>query len=86
MEQGEWMKKYYDVLNNEKIIQTDLTRKEIMQLFDIDVKQVNSMCNYGTKFHEQYHVIEAEPDEPITENQAREWNTYIEKFKRRLCS
>lgn len=76
--------KIYNVFNNGKIIQTDLTCIEIMELFDIDKKQAMRMCSNGTRFFEQYYVAEIEPDEPITDELANEWDTYIEKFRRRL--
>lgn len=74
----------YDVFNNGQIIQTDLTQREIVELFDIDKRKAYNMCNYGIKFFGQYYVIEVEPDEPVPDSLAREWDNYIEKFRRRL--
>lgn len=76
----------YDVLNNQQVIQTDLTKNEIQDLFDIDAKIVHKMCYFGFKFMGQYEVIEVEQDEPVPIWLAHEWDTYIEKLRRRLHS
>lgn len=75
----------YDVFNKSQIIQTDLTEREIAELFDVERRVAYNMCHYGTIFYEQYYVIEVDQDEPITEELACEWDTYVEKLKRRLC-
>ncbi|MBR3771631.1 MAG: hypothetical protein IKL07_05125 [Clostridium sp.] len=73
---------YYDVLNNGMIIQTDLTRSEIGELFDISADMVNKMLTFGKKYMGQYEVVESVLDEPVPEELAQEWNTYTKKLRR----
>ena len=74
---------FYDVINNDKLIQTDLTRREVQELFDIDRSMLSRICDMGYVFMNQYAVVMSEPDDPISDELANEWDTYIKKFRRR---
>ena len=74
---------YYDVYCRNKLIQTDLDKSETQDLFEIDEKEVNRICNLGLVFLEQYSVVQSEQDEPIPKALMEEWNRVVCKFRRR---
>lgn len=74
---------YFDVFSGDKLIQTDLTRQEVMDLFDIDYKEFRKLI-LGKKFFGQYKVIDAPVDNVISDRLKREWDMYIKRLRRRL--
>lgn len=74
----------YDALIGDLIIQTDLTKQEVKDLFDINGMQFNLMRD-GDLFMDVYWITEVQPDEPITHELASEWDRVVKEFRRRLC-
>lgn len=75
---------YFDVFIGDKLVQTDLTRQEVMNLFDIDYKEFRKLM-LGKKFFGQYEVIDAPVvDKIISEELRDEWNMFVNRLRRRL--